>query len=161
MPRYLLSTQALLDVAKQAGLPAQRWLEAAGARGIQSSDVHISAVSPMILTRAFRQAEQSPAHDAVRRACESLVKRFAQAGQVVPVTQEIADRWGELLEYELSYTNAAGESKLFDSHEKLVMATAIEGIDGRPFVLVSRRHPAHGALKPLGLQLEDPEDATP
>ncbi len=161
MPRYLLSTQTLVDVAKQAGLPAQKWLEAAGDRGIQPSDVHISAVSPMILTRAFRQAERTPAHAAVRRACESLVKRFAQAGQVVPVTKEIADRWGELLDYELTYTTAAGEAKLFGSHETLVMATAIEGLEGRPFVLVSKRQPAHATLKPRGLQLEDPEDATP
>ena len=161
MARYLLGTQCLVDIAKQDGLPAQRWLEAAGRRGIHLSDVYISAVTPMILTRAFKRAAQTPAHQAIRQACEHLVRRYAQAGQVVPVTREIADRWGDLIDYDLPYTNASGETKLFDSHEKLVMATAIEGVDGRPFTLVSRRHDAHRILQPLGLQLEDPADALP
>ncbi|MDP6344272.1 MAG: hypothetical protein QF578_06580 [Alphaproteobacteria bacterium] len=156
MPRYLLGSQCLVDIARRVQSPAEQWFATAGERGIDASDVYISAVTPMILRSTFKAAAPSPTVTAIRENSENLVNRFARSRQLAPVTQEIADRWGQLLDFDLSRETADGETKLYRFQEKLVLATAIEGLDGRPFVLVDKRQSAHDKLAPLGLDLEDP-----
>jgi hypothetical protein len=163
MARYLLGTQCLMDVAKSIGLPPQRWFETAAKRGIDRSDVFISAVSPMILRTAFETAAKRSAdaatkanYAAIRKNTDILTGRLVSAGSVVPMTKEIADRWGELLELKLTYENKTGEVAEYKFPEKLVFATAMVGIDGVPFSLVEKSQQAHGALAALGLLVEDP-----
>lgn len=158
MPRYLLGSQCVLDIAKRIGCPPEQWFLATDKRGINARDVYISAVTPMILASAFARVEQTPDIAAIRANSDKLITRFDRAGRIAPVTKEIADRWGELLEFDLTYETADGETKLYRFHQKLVLATAIEGLDGRPFTLVDKRQKAHQDLESLGLVLEDPHD---
>ncbi|HYL76640.1 MAG TPA: hypothetical protein VEU96_20670 [Bryobacteraceae bacterium] len=156
MAWYLLGSQCLIDIAKRIDLPPERWLAAAGERGIDGKEIYISAVTPMILASAFERAHQNAALQALRENTEILITRLARSGQVAPVTMDIADRWGKLLKLTLEYIASPGHTKPYHDPERLVLATAIEGLLGRPFVLVEKRQPAHGALASLGLVLEDP-----
>jgi hypothetical protein len=158
MARYLLGSQCLVDVAKRVGLAPEIWLTKAGDRGIDARDVYISAVSPMIIEAAFRGAPRTPELQRLRDNVDMLTQRYVAGGLVAPITKNIADLWGKLLvlDTDLTYVNSAGKTELYNFHEKLVFATAIEGISGRPFILVERHQKAHDTLAPLGLVLEDP-----
>ena len=165
MARYLLATQCVMDIAKMIGLPPQRWFETAAERGIDHSDVFISAVTPMILRATFEAAAKKTAdaatkagHTAIRRNAEIFVHRLANIGCIIPVSQEIADRWGELLELDLSYKTFEGQYNEYRFHEKIVLASAIAGTGSTPFMLVERRNAALDALTALGLRVEDPYD---
>ena len=43
---------------------------------------------------------------------------------------------GKILPLSYTYRNAANEVKRYTFHEKLVLATALEGLEGRPLVLI-------------------------
>jgi hypothetical protein len=159
MPRYLLGSQCLVDIAKQSGLAPERWLTGAGVRGIDGRDIYISAVTPMIVARGLKGND--PDLVRMRENLDMLIDRYVQRDQVAPVTKNIADEWGKILDLSLAYVNAKGETKLYAFHEKLVLATAIEGLNGRPFVFVERHQPAHDVLAPRGLALEDPYAVCP
>jgi hypothetical protein len=148
----------LLDIAKNADLPAQHWMETAEARGIDMRDVYISAVTPMIISGVLEKQPNSPRIQQLRENVETIAQRFVDRKLIAPVTKEIADRWGKILPHPYTYLNAAGETKKYTFHEKLVLATALEGIEGRPFVLVDRRQNAH---QELNLAVEDPYEVTP
>jgi hypothetical protein len=158
MRRYLLGVQTFVDIAKNANLPGQRWLQTAEARGIDMRDVYISAVLPMMVFGVLDQAPKSAYFQQLRENAETLIQRFVDRKLVVPVTKEIADRWGKILPLSYTYQTAVGETKKYTFHEKLVFATALEGIEGRPFVLVDRRQEAHQSLN---LTVEDPSDEAP
>lgn len=94
--------------------------------------------------------------EALRQSVAAFVERMDDLQQVVPITKGIADTWGDLMDLSLSYVNSKGVEGQFNTGERLVMATAIRGTAGRPYILVTRRHPAHTALEALGLTIEDP-----
>jgi len=154
--RYLLGTQCVVDLARGANLPPERWLKSLDPKQVVASDIRISVVTPMILTATFAAQEQTPFVAALKQACESLLRRFVLGKRMVPVSKEIADRWGTLLPFTLTYLNIDNQPADYDFRERLIMATAIEGVDGLPFTLVDRTQPGHTALKPIGLQLLDP-----
>lgn len=155
MPRYLLGTQCVVDIARRANLPPQRWFESLDQKTVPARNVVISAVTPMILTETFKNPA-TPFVAALGQACDDLVRRFVDGHRVVPVTKGIADRWGLLLNFPLTYVNAGKQEVEYDYREKLVIASAIEGLDGIPFMLVERSQPAHAALEPQGLKIHDP-----
>lgn len=99
--------------------------------------------------------------EALRQAVEAFVQRMDDLGQIVPVTKGIADTWGLLLGMSLTYTNSQTVEGQFSSGERLVMATAIKGTAGRPYVLVARNQAAYTALQTVGLVLEDPYSMFP
>jgi hypothetical protein len=161
MAQYLLGSQCFLDIAKTANLSPERWLAKAGERGIDGGDIYISAATPMILSATLARETASPGLTVLRENIEILVRRYVGGLQVVSVTKEIADRWGTLLDLELNYKSRLGTIGSYRFHEKLVLATAIEGLNGRPFVLVERNQAAHDALRPFGLKVEDPYQLYP
>jgi hypothetical protein len=163
MPRYLLSTQSVVDIAKKIGRPPQRWWETAASRDIDRSHVFISAVTPMILRATFAaDAKNNPdparkaANAAIRRNTDEFIHRLVNIGSVISVSKEIADRWGELLDYDLTYETFDGRHKQYGVHETVVLATAIVGTGSTPFVLVEKRNSALDVLAPFGLLVEDP-----
>lgn len=166
MPRYLIGTNCLVEIAKGTKRPPQLWLDNAVHRLIDQTDIYISAVTPMILNVAF-EFQKREASDAARSLqlaqlhsnVTTLVDRFVAMSLVAPVTKEIADTWGELLPLELGFQNAKGRPDRYNFQEKLVLATAIRGINGRPFTLLERRDSAHQALESRGLVVEDPYEA--
>jgi hypothetical protein len=153
MPRYLLGSQCVVDIAKRIQLAPERWLLGASERGIDGRDIYISAITPTILSRALRD---DPAMAPLRRNLEVLIDRYVQARQVAPVTKRIADKWDEILDLSLDYVDKKNATKPYSSRERMVLATAIEGLDGRPFLLVERHQPAHDVLQAHGLELTDP-----
>ena len=105
MPQYLLATQTLVDVAKRDGNSAVRWIEEGHLKdpSIDDADVYISAVTPGLLRNLFRREPASAEIAAHREACDALIDRFVQAGQVVDVTKSIADTWADLMSMTLEF----------------------------------------------------------
>lgn len=163
MARYLLGSQCLVDFAKRLDLPPERWLLTAADRSIDARDIYISAVTPMIIGAAFDKALQTPELECLRSNVDTLIERYVARDLVAPVTKSIADLWGKLLVLTtpLTYVSGAGKAEEYHFHEKLVFATAIEGMSGRPFILVERRQKAHDTLAPLGIVVEDPYQVRP
>jgi hypothetical protein len=159
MPRFLLATRTVLDLASLT--PARQWLDHAGARQVLPDDIFISAITPVGLENFFKTQPASPLFHTVQDHCRTFVRRLEQTNQIVPITKAIADLWGRLLEYDLQYTTRDGRLASYTELERFVMATAIEGTDGLPYVLVATRQPAHSALEPLGLRIEDPTELYP
>jgi predicted nucleic acid-binding protein len=163
MPRYLLGTQSVIDAAKRLGRPPEHWMHTAATRGIYEDDVVISAVTAVnlqmglnvALAKATTTAEKFRL-DAIKKNAEELIDRFVRGGHVIPVTKEIADRWGELLDYDLFFKTEDGRGAKYKFDEKLVFATAIVGAAGIPFILVDKHQAAHDDLAALGLLVEDP-----
>jgi hypothetical protein len=153
MARYLLGSQCVVDIVKRVNMPPQRWVEEADARGIDGRDVYISAMTPTILRRAART---DPGLALLQSNLDLFTDRYLQRGQIAAITKRIADKWDDLVDLQLNYLNRKGAAVPYSSREKLVLATAIEGLDGRPFILVERHQPAHDTLRPYGLELEDP-----
>lgn len=158
MARYLLGSQCVVDIAKRIRLAPERWFDGAGARGIDGRDIYLSAITPTILSRALRGNSKTKP---LQKSLEVLIDRFVQLRQVAPVTKRIADKWDEIVDLPLEYVNAKGVTKPYSSLERMVLATAIEGLDGRPFLLVERHQPAHDVLKAYGLELTDPYTENP
>lgn len=160
MPQYLLSTQALVDIATRNGSAAEQWLENAGHRDpvIYDTDIFISAVSPALIAQLLDRMPPDADREALRQATNALIEQFVGRQQVVDVTKPIADTWGALAGMTLTYTTDDQTEGQYSSGEKLVMATAIKGTDGRPYILVTKREPAHIVLAALGLALEDPHE---
>lgn len=163
MPQYLLSTQSLVDIAMRDGSACEQWLTNADARepAIYDTDIFISAVSPALIAQLLERMPHDADREALRQATDALIERFVGRGQVVDVTKAIADTWGALIGMTLTYTKDDHTEGDYPSGEKLVMATAIKGTEGRPYILVAARQPAHTALEPLGLALEDPHEMYP
>lgn len=163
MPQYLLSTQALLDIAARDGNAAQRWFEEADLRDppVYSDDIFISAISPAIVNLLIGSMAPSADREALRLSSLALIERFIGRQQVVDITKGIADTWATLVPIRLTYTTAAGRQGDYANSEKLVFATAIAGTEGRPFVLVTSRQPAHAELEKLGLTVEYVSDPHP
>ena len=163
MPQYLLSTQSLVDIALRDGSAPERWLANTDARdpAIYDTDIFISAVSHALIVQLLDRMPRDADREALRLATEALIERFVGRGQVVDVTKAIADTWGALVCMTLTYTKDDNTQGQYPSGERLVMATAIKGTDGRPYILVARREPAYTALEPLGLALEDPHEMYP
>ena len=163
MPQYLLSTQTIVDIAKRDGSAPEQWLAHArqSDQQIDEADIFISAVSHAQIKRLIERLPPDADREALRQAVEAFVQRMDDLGQIVPVTKGIADTWGLLLGMSLTYTNSQNAEGQFSSGERLVMATAIKGTAGRPYVLVARNQAAYTTLQAVGLVLEDPYSMFP
>jgi hypothetical protein len=165
VPRYLLSSQAVLDIARKQGRPAEKWLEAATQANVDARDVCISAVAPMnvlgiIAGEIARARTDSGAskHLPEWRRLETNVRNFVQDlaadDRIVPMDHHIAEQWGILLDTEIVYADAGGLPYKVGSAEKLEIATAIVGRHGIPFAYVTSEQAAHADLP--GLAVESP-----
>ena len=158
MTPYLLSSQSVLDIVKRLNLPAERWLEAAASRSLYEDDICISAVVPMTVMHTI-DMEIAAARKSKDAALASLGKmktnaqRFLAAYQqndrIVAMDQRIAARWGDLLDMIITYADPDGVAYEIESSEKVELATASIGRDGRGFVYVDRRQDAHQSIPDL------------
>ncbi|EHK54850.1 hypothetical protein [Allomesorhizobium alhagi] len=152
MAAYLLGSQAVLDIAKNLNLPAEKWLRAAGERRIIEDDLCISSVVPMTVMHtidswiheARRQRSGSlAALGAMKRNAERFLGAFMQNDRIIPMDHKIAERWGDLLDMDIVYADEDGATYGVGSAEKVELATASVGRDGRPFIYVDRLQAAH------------------
>ncbi len=158
MTPYLLSSQSVLDIVKRLGLPAERWLEAATSRGLYEDDICISAVVPMTVTHtidmeiAAARAARDPTLASLGKMktnAQRFLAAFQQNDRIVAMDQRIAVRWGDLLDMTITYADPNGVAYEIESSEKVELATASIGRDGRGFVYVDRRQTAHEAIPDL------------
>ncbi|WP_136661751.1 hypothetical protein [Nitratireductor sp. XY-223] len=158
MTPYLLSSQSALDIAKRLNLPAERWLEAAVSRGLYEDDICISAVVPMTVMHtiemeiAAARSEKDPTLASLGKLktnAQRFLAAFQQSDRIVAMDQQIASRWGDLLDMTITYADPNGVAYEIESAEKVELATASIGRDGRGFVYVERRQSAHRTIPDL------------
>lgn len=167
MPRYLLSTRTLLALATGRDSPERRWMDGAAAKGVVNSDIYYSAVAPMRLNRdlddriaAARSGQPLLDGDNVPdlQLVRSNAARLFANYQPIPVSVEIADMWGSLLDTRMEYSrlkpDRSVELEAFSSSEKLEMATAIVGEHGISLTYVDQVAPGHDLI--TGLRVENP-----
>ena len=155
MAAYLLSSQTVLDIAKKLNLPAERWLRAAAERRIIENDLCISAVVPMTVMHTVdlwisearrRRGGNLAALGAMKRNAERFLGGFMQNERIIPMDHKIAERWGDLLDMDLVFADEDGGTYGAGSAEKVELATASVGRDGRPFIYVDRLQDAHALV---------------
>lgn len=158
MAAYLLSSQTVLDIAKKLNLPAERWLRGAAERRIIEDDLCISAVVPMTVMHTVdlwisearrRRGGNLAALGAVRRNAERFLGGFMQNERIIPMDHKIAERWGDLLDMDLIFADEDGGAYGAGSAEKVELATASVGRDGRPFIYIDRLQDAHALIPNL------------
>jgi hypothetical protein len=162
VPRFLLGSECLLELARGVDNPQRRWLRASRVRGIVLPDLAISAMSPALIARTFRMREQSAGTlDAtmldLRERCELMIQEHRIRGTILPVSDEAVSRWRLMDSLELRYRRRDGTDYPMGIEEQLVLATAMAA----HLTLVDRRQPAHAVLAPPGLLIEDPEADKP
>lgn len=170
MARYLLSSRTILDITQRKGQPGERWLTAAArTHNVIARDLCISAVTPMAVRReltrriaSLQSGTRDPhfSHDdllQMARNAEALWREFAAEDRIVPMTAQIATRWGELLDQAIDYVDADGTVYQIGSVQKLEIATAIVGRGDIGYVYVERAQASHADLN--GLAVEDPTSA--
>lgn len=162
----------MLDIVQRQGQAGEVWLKAAAKRpGLVARDICVSAVTPMAVRRELvrrlaqiKAGEPDPifTHDdllQMQRNAEKLFQDFAADNRIAPITDAVAERWGDLLEQTITYVDAQGRSSPIGSVQKLEIANAIVGRDHIPYTYIERLQTAHASLN--GLRVEDPTTAAP
>jgi hypothetical protein len=166
--RYLLSSRTVLDIIQRNGKPGEQWLKAVtAAYRVTAQDVCISAVTPMSVRGEIdRRIDETKAGQVdkdfslddllqMRRNADAFFDEYAGENRIVEISADVADRWGDLLDQRLTYTDATtGKSQDIGSVLKLEIATAIVGRKGISFTYVERAQACHGGIG--GLRVEDP-----
>jgi hypothetical protein len=160
---FLLSSQSVLDIVKRLNLPAERWLEAAASRGLYEDDICISAVVPMTVLHEIdtgiaaarnKKSNTLASLTTMRANAQKFLAAFQQQDRIVSMDHRIAERWGDLLDMELTYADPYRAPYKVGSSEKVELATASIGRAGHGFVYVDRRQDAHQLVP--GLVVECP-----
>jgi hypothetical protein len=129
-------------------------------------DLCISAVTPMAVRRELSRrialiqgGTRDPhfSHDdlfQMTRNAEGLWREFAAEDRIIPMTAQIATRWGDLLDQAIDYVDANNATYQIGSVQKLEIATAIVGRGDIGYVYVERAQASHNCIN--GLAVEDP-----
>ena len=158
---YLIGTQCLFDLGLHDGGPVQRWFEAKSAQqGLFADDVLVSAFSAAVVRLHYRRQPPRNAAEATHKSnLEGLLRQFEVANQVVGASPAVGAKWTDsLAELTIQYVYPDGARERYGFEEKLVLATAICGNQGFPFVLIDRRQAVHAQL---GIVVEDPWHVSP
>jgi hypothetical protein len=156
---YLVGTQCLFDLGLHDGGPVQRWFEAKSAQqGLFADDVVVSAFSVAAVRLHYRRTPPRNAAEATHHGnLDGLIRQFEVANQVVGASPAVVATWTDALAAVLiEYEHADGSRQRCGFEEKLVLATAICGNQGFPFVLIDRKQAVHADL---GIVVEDPWQA--
>lgn len=156
MALYLFGTQCLFDLGLYDGGPVQRWFEARSAQqGLFADDVAICAFSAAVIHLHYRRNPPADAAEATHMTnLEGLIKQFEVANQVVGASPAVVAKWAATLAaLPIEYEYPDGSRQRCGFEEKLVLATALCGNHGFPYILIDRKQPVHDQL---GIQVEDP-----
>ncbi len=165
MPRYLLSSRAILDIAQNKGLPAQIWF------GRYRNVVHIhdelfvSSISRIQIT-AFLDGEISaqktkgngagtPTYQlkCIKSAALDMLDWFKGSNAVLSLDEGVAEIWGAMIHDNIPYRSRLGATSAISFIEKIELATAINGIDGLPLYYVVENQRSLNNVN--GLKIED------
>jgi hypothetical protein len=152
---YLLGTGCLLDIARYNHGPAHKWfLSRAAQHGLFPDDVVISAFSVAQIEALFRANPPStPAESQLAENAFQLIKQFALDDAIVGATKNVIDYWSRHLNFPIPYPTPKYPDDMLGFEEKLVLATAKEGNEGRGYILVDHKRDIHDQL---GLLVHDP-----
>ena len=155
MSSYLLGTQCLFDLGRNDGGALQQWFEGqAPQRGLFVEDIALSAFSVSIIARHF--ALKPPANTAERTLQDNLailIKRFGTANQIVGASPAVIEAWTRFRDDPITYRLPDGETQRCGWDEKLVLATAMCGNNGRSFTLLDR---TQTTFTDLNIAFQDP-----
>ena len=154
MATFLLGTACLLDIARREG-PAYDWYRGLEEQeGIFYPEVVISAFSVVCLQTQFaEEPPQTPRESVLKANVDTLISQFRLADAIVGADPDVIQYWAENLNYDISYPSPGYPEDKLGFEEKLVLATAVVGNEGRGYILVDRRRDVHADLP---LLLHDP-----
>lgn len=164
MPRYLLSTRAILDIAKNKNLPAQVWFERYSNLTHYQDEIYICSVS-RIQVNSFLDAKISARKSNSGDSCEtvhqlssmrgnaaSILDWFSKNSTIISMNEGIAEIWGALMFDEIVYRNAKNDERRISIIEKIELATAIHGLEGLPLNYVVQNQEALRSIDDLKIE---------
>jgi hypothetical protein len=158
MSSYLLGTQCLFDLGRNDGGALQRWFEGqAPQRGLFVEDIALSAFSVAIIERHFAlNPPAKPAERTLRDNLTVLIERFWTADHIVGASAGVIKAWMRFRDDPIRYGFPDGSVQRCGFEEKLVLATAMCGNNGRSFILLDH---AQTVFADLGIAFQDPYKA--
>ncbi|MBS0476196.1 MAG: hypothetical protein JSR28_13770 [Proteobacteria bacterium] len=158
MSSYLLGTQCLFDLGRNDGGALQQWFEGrAPQRGLFVDDIVLSAFSVSIIHRHFAlKPPTKPAERTLQDNLVILIKRFGTADQIVGASPAVIDAWTRFRDDPITYRLPDDSTQRCGLEEKLVLATAMCGNNGRSFTLLDR---TQTAFTDLNIAFQDPYKA--
>ena len=150
MATFLLGTACLLDIARHEGR-AYDWYRGLEAQeGIFAANVEISAFSVACIELQYAaEPPQSTRESTLRQNVGILIHQFRIEDAIVGATPEVIEYWIKYLNYDIPYPSPGYPDDTLGFEEKLVLATAKVGNDGRGYILVDRTRPIHAELELL------------
>jgi hypothetical protein len=147
---YLLGTACLVDIARGEG-PAYEWYRGLEEQeGLFAPNIEISAFSVAAIELQF--ATEPPAttrESTLRQNLVGLISQFRIDDAIVGATPAVIEYWTQYLNYAIPYPSPGFPDDVLGFEEKLVLATAKAGNDGRGYILVDRKRPVHDELELL------------
>ena len=151
MAYHLLGTGCLLDIARLNQGPAHRWyLSRAAQQGLFPDDIVISAFSVAQIEAHFRaNPPETPAESQLEENVSRLIKQFALDDAIVGASPSVIEYWSRHLNFAIPYPTQKFPDDMLGFEEKLVLATAKKGNEGRGYILVDYKRDIHDQLQLL------------
>ena len=150
MATFLLGTACVVDIARGEG-PAYEWYRALEAQeGLFVPNVEISAFSAAAIELQYAaEPPQTTRESTLKQNVAALISQFRIDNAIVGATPEVIEYWSKYLNYDIPYPLPDFPDELLGFEEKLVLATAKAGNEGRGYILVDRKRPVHDELELL------------
>ena len=150
MATYLLGTACLVDIARGEG-PAYEWYRGLEAQeGLFVPNVEISAFSVAAIELQYAAEPPTTTREStLKQNLVGLINQFRIDSAIVGATPTVVEYWTQYLNYDSPYPAPGFPDDVLGFEEKLVLATAKAGNDGRGSILVDRRRPVHDELEQL------------
>lgn len=150
MATYLLGTACLVDIARGEG-PAHAWYSRLEEQeGLFVPHVEISAFSVAAIELQYEAEPPTTTREStLKQNVVELINQFRLDGAVVGATPAVVEYWTQYLNAEISYPSPGFPDDVLGFEEKLVLATAKVGNEGRGYILVDRKRPVHDELELL------------
>jgi hypothetical protein len=147
---YLLGTACLVDIARGEGA-AYEWYRGLEAQeGLFAPNVEISAFSVAAIELQFEaEPPRTPRESTLKQNLVALVSQFRIDGAIVGAAPDVIEYWSQRLNYDIPYPEPGFPDDVLGFEEKLVLATAKVGNEGRGYILVDRKRPVHDDLELL------------
>lgn len=148
MATYLLGTACLLDIARNEG-PAYDWYRGLEAQeGIFAANVEISAFSVACIELQYAEAPpQSMRESVLKQNVGILINQFRMEDAIVGTAPDVVEYWSRYLNGDIPYPSPGYPDDVLGFEEKLVLATAKVGNEGRGYILVDRWRRVHEELE--------------
>ena len=150
MAKYLLGTACLLDIARNEGRAYDWYHGLEEQEGIFSADVEISAFSIACIELHYvEEPPQSARESTLKQNVWILINQFRIEDAIVGATPDVIEYWSRYLNHNILYPSPEYPDDTLGFEEKLVLATAKVGNDGRGYILVDRKRDVHAELELL------------